>query len=1079
MATFSNFLSSFDPEKKGIQFEHFVKWFLKNDPEWSTQIDQVWLWDEYPDRWGRDCGIDLVFKHKNNDIWAVQAKCYSPEYSISKSDVDKFLSESNRTGIDKRLLIATTDQMGQNAKQVCHAQEKTVTHFFLSDFDQAAIEYPEHISALNTAKRKSRPIPRPHQIEAIDAVEKGFKNNGRGQLIMACGTGKTYTTLWIKERQAAVSTLVLLPSLGLLSQSLREWTYAANTPFDVLCICSDQTVGKQSSEDDIIHSVKDLSFPVTSDMHIISQFLKGSGNKVIFSTYQSSPIIADAQRDNNIPEFDLVIADEAHRCTGKAGSDFTTILDQSRIRANKRLFTTATPKTYSANLKKKASEMGVDVTGMDDESVFGKVLYALTFGEAIKRKLLTDYQMVLVGVDNPMIAQWIQQSKLVKTEAGDTQDAKSLASQIGLIKAIKDYDLKRMISFHSRVNRAETFASEIQNSIDLIEEEYRPDGKIWADFVSGKMTTHKRRLKLDQLKSLTISERGLLSNARCLSEGVDVPSLDGVAFIDPRSSHVDIIQAVGRAIRLSDDKTIGTIIVPVFIEDGDNIESSMQSSHFKPVWEVLNALKSHDEVLAYELDEFRTNLGRGSNLANSEKSFSKIAFDLPTTIDESFSESLKTYLVEKTTSSWHFWFGLLEVFVEQEGHARVPSKYKTADGFKLGNWLSNQKAKKKSLTDEQLSRLESLEGWVWDVSAFQWEEGFSRLEQYVQQKGYARVPSNYKTSDGYKLGGWVNNQKTVRKSLTNEQLSRLESLEGWAWDVSAFQWEEGFSRLEQYVQQKGHARVSKEYKTVDGYKLGQWVSTQKQNKTQLTAERITKLKSLEGWVWDLLEFQWEQGFSYIKKYAQEHGHTRVSGDYKTADGFNLGNWVTNQRAKMGQLTPERLSRLESLDGWVWGVSAFQWEQGFNYLKLYTLQKGHARVLWNYKTSDGYNLGQWVNMQRRNRHQLSSKQISLLEALDDWVWGLFDLKWEQGFSYLEEYILHEGHARVSGDYKTADGFNLGNWVTNQRVKRRQLTPERLSRLESLDGWVWSLLEFNWEQGFAYLEEYTCSGLIILY
>ena len=175
MATFTKFLNSFDPERKGHQFEHFVKWFLTNDPEWSTQVDQVWLWEEYPDRWGQDCGIDLVFRHKNKDIWAVQAKCYSPEYSISKSDVDKFLSESSREIIDRRLLIASTDQIGRNAKQVCNAQEKAVTLFLYSDFEKAAIDYPDQIHELNTAKRKDHPSPRPHQLEAIDQVEKGFE----------------------------------------------------------------------------------------------------------------------------------------------------------------------------------------------------------------------------------------------------------------------------------------------------------------------------------------------------------------------------------------------------------------------------------------------------------------------------------------------------------------------------------------------------------------------------------------------------------------------------------------------------------------------------------------------------------------------------------------------------------------------------------------------------------------------------------------------------------------------------------------------------------------------------------------
>jgi len=426
--TFSDFYNSLDPDplKRGKQFEHFVKWFLKADPEWATQVDQVWLWDEWPGRWGADCGIDLVILHKNGDNWAVQAKCYSPDYDITKHDVDKFLSESNRPSIQHRLLIATTDRIGGNAKQVCDAQEKPVVRFLLSDFDKSALDYPANFADLPQAKRKPRPEPKEHQLEAIEAVVEGLKTADRGQLIMACGTGKTYTTLWIKERllnQQALNannplgsnpsqpplvrggadsalpltrgswrglgsngqsgtntgesigstrTLVLLPSLGLLAQTLREWTFAAATPFEVLCVCSDQTVGAKG-HDEAIHSVADLAFPVTSDADEVKRFLSGAGNRVVFSTYQSSLVVAAAQADASIPAFDLAVADEAHRCAGKVGSDFTAILDNAQIRSVKRLFATATPRTYSSTVHKAAEDRGVEVVGMDNAALFGEV----------------------------------------------------------------------------------------------------------------------------------------------------------------------------------------------------------------------------------------------------------------------------------------------------------------------------------------------------------------------------------------------------------------------------------------------------------------------------------------------------------------------------------------------------------------------------------------------------------------------------------------------------------------------------------------------------------------------------------
>ena len=967
---FLDFYNSFDidPARRGKQFEHFVKWFLKADPEWSTQVDQVWLWDEWPERWGRDCGIDLVFRHKNGEHWAVQAKCYSPDYDITKRDIDKFLSESSRSLIKHRLLIATTDRIGGNARQVCDAQEEPVIRFLLSDFERAALDYPANLAALPQAKRKVRPQPRAYQVDASAAVVQGLQTADRGQLVMACGTGKTYVTLWVDEQLAAQRTLVLVPSLGLLSQLLREWTFAATVPFEVLCVCSDQTVGTKG-DDEAIHSVADLAFPVTSDADEVKRFISDVGKRVVFSTYQSSSVIAAAQTDPSVPAFDLAVADEAHRCAGKVGSDFTTILDNAKIRSVKRLFATATPRTYSSNVKKAAEERGVEVVGMDNAELFGDVLYALPFGKAIEDKLLTDYRVVIIGVDDPTIAQWITNRELVTTGTGIETDSASLAAQIGLLKAIKDYDLKRVISFHSRVNRAEAFTTDMPQIMAWISDEHRPIGTLRTNFVSGNMPASKRKVKLDQLKALNANERGVLSNARCLSEGVDVPSLDGVAFIDPRSSQVDIIQAVGRAIRLSPDKKIGTVVLPVFMAARQNAEDTIEASHFKPIWDVLNALKAHDDVLANELDQLRTELGRKSGGFVGAGDLRKITIDLPVTVDAGFGSALRTYLVEQVTASWNFWFGLLETFIEREGHSNIHQHFKTTDGYSLGAWVQSQKGNEADILKNRKARLETLPGWIWAVQSKQWDERFDELLAYKAVHGNVNIP----TDPSNELWVWVRKQRQSHSKslLSQDRLQRLVEI-GFNWDPRASKWDEMFDELLAYKAQHGDVNVPDEWPTA----LGTWVGKQRASKrlNNLSVDRLQRLVDV-GFVWDANESRWEARYSELCAYREKHDDVNIPHDRAS----ELWRWVSTQRIfkKKGKLPTDKIRRLDEI-GFNWDVAETQWETRFEELLAY--RTTHANV--SVPTQPPTPLGSWVNTQRMSHRggKLSVERVTRLDEI---------------------------------------------------------------------------------------------------
>jgi superfamily II DNA or RNA helicase len=900
MPTFDEFYASMNPDSgtRGNEFERkFVPWFLQTDPGWKSQIDHLWLWKDYPHRWGRDCGIDLVFRDTNGKDWAVQAKCLNPDSYITKKHIDSFFSESSDRHIHGRLLIATTDRIGHNARQLIERQEKQVVLFLLDNFRKSEVEFPASIQTLLQGKRKAPRKPKPHQKRAIHEVVSGLADATRGQLIMACGTGKTLTSLWVKEKLECAVTLVLVPSLNLLSQTLREWTANARIQFKWLCVCSDATVANQ--DDEWVTHTSDICVPVTGEVKEIKSFLRAGGSKVIFSTYQSSPLIAEAQKDRQIPAFDLVLADEAHRCAGKVSEAFGCVLDPKRIRSGKLLFMTATPRILSQQTKSAAGGMDVEVFSMDDPAVFGNVLHELKFSQAIEEGLLSDYRVVINVVDDPLVKSKIQNRDLLRTSNGIELDAQTLATHVALAKATKQHDLRRVISFHGRVSEAKQFAADHTEVLGWIRKADRPSGTTTADYVSGDMSSGDRSTKLSRLRHLEADERGILCNARCLSEGVDVPSLDGVAFISPRRSQVDIVQAVGRAIRKSEGKTHGTIVIPVFIEEGESEHEALESSRFKPIWDVVNALRSHDDALAHDLDQLRTSLGRRGVIDGG--GLRKIVFDLPAICGKSFAGALRTRLVEQTTASWMFWYGLLQEHVKNTGTARMRQHFKTKDGFKLGRWAGDQRRNKDVLSADRRKLLESCKGWCWDVFADKWHHGLEELKKYVALHGSLRVSAGFKTSHGKDLRFWVFNQRRKKESLTSEQVRLLESVDGWTWEP-VDRWDEAFAKLFQYAETTGSTSVPGGFKTADGFNLGAWVTAQRGSKASLSNKQRKLLESCNGWSWDPIADQWDEAFQRLKQYVETHGSAFVPQRFKTEDGFSLGSWVSNQRHRRDVLS---------------------------------------------------------------------------------------------------------------------------------------------------------------------------------
>ncbi len=1053
MATLTELLEnlSASPQRRGKQFEHVCKWYLQNEPEYAAQLKRVWYWEEWPGRKTRDIGIDLVAETEAGELWAIQAKAYDPAYSVKKKDVDTFISAAPPNLFDYRLLIATTNRIGKNAVATMEANGAGLR--MLARLERAEIGWPSSPDELRPVRAAPK-IPRHHQREALKAVASGFETSERGQLIMACGTGKTLTAVLVAEKLKSRRTLVLVPSLSLLSQTIREWTANSRRPFKFLSVCSDETVWDE--EDQWVSNTAELGFPVTTNPADIAAFLRRRGPSVVFSTYQSSPRIAEAYRADRVPGFDLAIADEAHRCAGRVSADFATILDAYVIKSKRRLFMTATPRYLTRRVQKAARDADYEVASMDDETMFGPQFHRLSFGEAIERDLLSDYQVVIVGVDNPTYRAFAEKGSFVTIDGREVTDARTLASHIGLAKAMRNYDLRRTITFHGRVKRAREFAGDFEGVVAWMPSSEKPPGDIWTSHVSGEMPTGERDVRLQRLRDLTRDERGLLSNARCLAEGVDVPTLDAVSFIDPRRSQVDIVQAVGRAIRKADDKSVGTVVLPVFVDDTDDPEEALDTSAFKAVWDVLKALRAHDGELGEELDALRREMGRlGSGHGNLPE---KLTLNLPVGVDPAFATALQTRIVVESTASWEYRFGLLKRWIDLHGDKVVPTDA-YVDGYRLGGWISVQRTRHKRglLSRDRFTRLDALPGWVWDAQDSRFEEGLQYLKAFIATNGHGNIPSDYVNSEGYPLGTFVARYRSLgnRGKLPAHRYDELMGLRPhWSWDRLSASWEEHYEQLKGFFEANGHSRVPQGYR-VDGFGLGAWVSIQRSKRASLSQEQVDRLDTV-GFVWAPDADAWEKGFEHLQHFVRREGHAEVPARH-IEEGFQLGGWLSAQRSatRRGRLPPERKRLLDDVNV-TWAPQEAAWEAHFDALCEYLAASGLDYVP-RAARYQGMRLGEWVNNQRvRFRAgKLTDEQVERVNHLSARLLSPAQYpSWDEYFGTLAEYAEIHGHSRVPQKHNVGR-FRLGAWVARQRRDYREdrLDPDRASRLSRLPEWTW--------------------------
>ncbi len=618
--------------EKGTYFEDLIVCYLKNEPKYRDLYENVWTYADWARLQGinaQDAGIDLVARVRGTgEFHAIQCKLYAADHLLRRDDIDRFITASGKTAFTHRLLFSTCLQWTQHAEEAIENQTIPVSRVDLYDLETSVIDWSRYQPNQSAPLRHKKSLM-PHQKGAVRAVLAGLQTADRGKLIMACGTGKTFTSLKIAESLAGSGSqvLFLVPSLALLSQSLTEWTQEADVTIHGFAVCSDSDVGKKGKrkeEDRVETLVHELRYPATTNAaKLAAAVAKRRGDEgmtVIFSTYHSIEVIHQAQEQHGLPSFDLIVCDEAHRTTGATFDDdesaFVRVHRQDCITAAKRLYMTATPRVYGTSAKARAETDNVVLCSMDDEALYGKDLHIITFSTAVQLGLLVDYKVIVLAVEEAHVSRRLQD--LLKDENNQLKvdDAarivgcwKALAKQ-GLTEADLS-PMRRAVAFCQVIERVKdgkthkVSSRQIADMFKLVveayqeQEEFETEARLIceAEHVDGAMNASQKEAKLVWLKEPSPDNTcRILSNVRCLSEGVDVPALDAVLFLTPRNSQVDVVQYVGRVMRNAPGKQLGYVILPVVIPVGKEPHEALNDNKtYAVVWQVLQALRSHDD----------------------------------------------------------------------------------------------------------------------------------------------------------------------------------------------------------------------------------------------------------------------------------------------------------------------------------------------------------------------------------------------------------------------------------------------------------------------------------------------------
>lgn len=632
-----NTVSNDVQRERGTLFEKLTLAYLKNEPTYKALYQNVWLLSEVPESYSipkKDTGVDLVAEQKNGDLVAIQAKFYTNK--VGKAEINSFVAELGKSYYQRGLIVSTMDDWNSNARETIDQNEKGIEIIGLSDLRNSQIDW----SQFNFERPENVVVKKPKKLRDYQQTAKEnalahFKENERGQLIMAPGTGKTFTSLKISEalsedKNSPFKVLYLVPSIQLLTQTLRGWNNDTELTITSMAVTSDRDASRGTDGTEDIKA-SDIGYPATTSSKKILQnwrdfesLSKQTDMLVVFSTYQSIEVIGEAQKEG-FPEFDFIICDEAHRTTGaheaaKEASAFSKVHSNNNVKGLKRMYQTATPKIYGESAKKNAKDKSILLSSMDDESKYGEVFFRMGFGQAVSRDILTDYKVMVLAVDEAAIQKDMQRT-LADPENGLNIDDvgrivgiwNGMMRRNGYKNPIKNspYDgapLERAIAFTRTIEESKKVSNQFEEVVNEYISEAIEDESIHLSMrhADGQMNALQKGEILDWLANPNkpADEARIVSNVRFLTEGIDIPTLDAVIFLSPKKSQVDIVQAVGRIMRKAEGKDYGYIILPIVIPTGEKPETILDNNkNYETVWQVINALRSVDERFEAMIDK--------------------------------------------------------------------------------------------------------------------------------------------------------------------------------------------------------------------------------------------------------------------------------------------------------------------------------------------------------------------------------------------------------------------------------------------------------------------------------------------